>query len=1242
MTCCYRLGLAALLLLDPLHAAAPGDLQVFQPILAENGGYVADSRIRISFTLAAPGDVTVEIAAHRALEDRGPQVVPEPRAVRTLTLGPLPAGRHDVVWDGLGADGRPVLQKFLKRRSQLQDRVLAEGWIPKSDDLIGEKLVDLLQIRVASGGQSAATNFLRLEGPVPDSRTVPAGFDCAVSDGEGGCYVASFQKWRAWRFDPLSGVAAQYPAFPQTWNGNVPVEAKQVSAKNGFVYVMSQGNALLRFHPDGSEAPWEAKADFVRGARLGITVSKPKPGAKNRLDLGGRTMEYDATEAAGIASRPGFAFSWGGADADEGQIYVVRDSPAQELQIFDLKGNYLRSLPLPPDSYRGVRCDGRGRLWLIGPRGPKLFDPRTGSLLRTLRNPQAGSFSGLSVGLDGTLYAWTSDAVHRFTGDGDAKPFASGETLKPGLKIQSATGDQDGNVLVFTADQTKRSESPDAQPRLLVFDAEGARLPLVIPDISVGSQCPGNVFVEADPARLVVFITSLAKTEMPGRLEWTLTGYDGARTQGVFDFPIAPMGRQAVPVPVPAQRFGHYVWEAKVTAGGRFQGNLTTAMARIRQRSLAPSQDSPFAMVWGRDFYLMALAGVKKERVGSTSWSTIEPFDGVLSPEVDDITTGFRALRRDAARWGIRLGEMFNYGEPWTSRGWLVQLHSFDRYFRHIMSLVDQVDDPHVDHFQFWNEPNNFWKLPGPFNREHYAVVAKNCWSIVKARAKEYASICDGDATTFGMMQELAQHGAAGFNDAVECHYLGASSVSITAMKSDVLEGKADTFQGLVKLRDKYYPGKPILDTEEGVWGNRKLSVAEGAQAIPRVHIPLLAAGLDALYWFRFSCESNDVHSSHLLDLRELPQPSYCTYATMTRMLEGAEPVARIDLGNRAVFAYLFIRNGQAIVPIWTSGDDRDVELPAAVFPATLVDAMDRHLAVRGPTLKATKEVRYVVFPGNAWTAELAGAELARRLKSLKVDAAASLPQEIAEAARTASADDAQMNRLFYLAAAAKIAALAGDPAGFRTGRASAAQTAREDILKREGTDGYLSDARLVLSWADRLKRAARNHDPATGVRLGAVSALIAETASHVAAVEEPVYPGVAVNAFIGDAGEIEKIRATKVAAPDYPLVDAQFRYELPRKPGESVSLELSVWNFYRHPIQGEIVPRLPEGWTASMDKKTFSLQPGEFARILCEVEIPADAESGVYKIGGTAHYAGQEIPELHSQRVKVTAGSPR
>ena len=149
---------------------------------------------------------------------------------------------------------------------------------------------------------------------------------------------------------------------------------------------------------------------------------------------------------------------------------------------------------------------------------------------------------------------------------------------------------------------------------------------------------------------------------------------------------------------------------------------------------------------------------------------------------------------------------------------------------------------------------------------------------------------------------------------------------------------------------------------------------------------------------------------------------------------------------------------------------------------------------------------------------------------------------------------------------------------------------------------------------------------------------MAAQATQILAAIEQPVYPGVVVNAFIGEPGEIQQIRAiVPVANEPATSIDDKFRFEIERRPGESFDLELTVSNYYRHTIQGVLSPRLPEGWKAAQGPTNYSLEPGRWQRFLFTIQIPETAKvEEIYEVGGQTLYGGSPVKEIHASRVKL------
>jgi hypothetical protein len=157
---------------------------------------------------------------------------------------------------------------------------------------------------------------------------------------------------------------------------------------------------------------------------------------------------------------------------------------------------------------------------------------------------------------------------------------------------------------------------------------------------------------------------------------------------------------------------------------------------------------------------------------------------------------------------------------------------------------------------------------------------------------------------------------------------------------------------------------------------------------------------------------------------------------------------------------------------------------------------------------------------------------------------------------------------------------------------------------------------------------AAEHKQPVRG-GMAWLTGLAAGATEAIAAKEDAIYPGVVVNAYL------ETAALRKTVAADEPL-DEKFPMRIDRRPGEAFDLELTVWNYYRHPIEGSVAPRLPAGWKASPERSDYRLEPGRFHRRPFRVTIPPTAPAAEYEIGGKTRYRGHPVEEIHTHRVRV------
>jgi hypothetical protein len=683
---------------------------------------------------------------------------------------------------------------------------------------------------------------------------------------------------------------------------------------------------------------------------------------------------------------------------------------------------------------------------------------------------------------------------------------------------------------------------------------------------------------------------------------------------------------------------GHYRLKVDILHDGVRVEQLVAQLARIASRDTSERRYSPFAMCLTGEFELMKLAGVKSHRGDSASWgNTIEPLDGVLYPDRPEVVQfprgGAEALRAYARREGFLNLNGLNYGENWLGGDWVGQpthfIYSYDRYFDYCLRILDRFSGKGEAFYQFWNEPDNFWR-PGFNNnakgREHFTLVQQHVWSMVKARDKNALAIADGEVNDTRVMDDFATYGAASYNDTVQMHYPGAFDVAwdnITV--PDLPEAHASAITKLVQTRDKSFAGKQVWNTEDAIPANPKTPEVAAAN-LPRVFIPQIAVGVDKIFMFP-QTGTNSVRRdvASCLDENGHPFPSYASLAAMTSLIEGAVFVGEKQYDAEA-YGYLFARGPDFVLAANTYSGTRNVPVDAG---GSLVDLMGRSKGTTGSTLTISPQMQYVVLPRTSpGSLAIARSELQEQLDALGLPNADAIPAEVTRIARSAPTDPLMMNRLFYLVKAAKIAGAASQAPATNT--AGLAAAARQTVESREGSDGYLRAARLTLDWTEQLAQEA-SRDPTMGWALS----LAAQATRDIAPVELLAYPGVVVNTFIGAPGEIQGIRSIRPARDQMSTsVDDKFRFEIDRRPGESFEMEITVCNYYRHSISGTVSPRLPVGWVASPAQASYSVPAGQRQRFMFTVATPQSVGSQKYLVGCRTQYNGQEVREIHPSRI--------
>ncbi len=977
--------------------------------------------------------------------------------------------------------------------------------------------------------------------------------------------------------------------------------------------------------------------------------------------LGARTSDPEQ------GKKPGFGEQFSGfAIDDKDNIYLGRPRPEPCIQIFNNRGKFVRNLTLPEERRPAkIRWLGNGILAVaaIGsdPEGVVfLIDVSTGEVKKRI---EENSPIVLWSGSDGSFIAGHDGAItRRYTRTGDPLPFNSALANARDNEIRFAphefglpkkapgypTGPKGYAIAAdgsFSVSEAIESNDAVAKTELLSYAKDGSYRPQTVV-VSLGQRVPSNVFLDETPAAFDLFVTNFSEEEQALTLGWTLTDFEGKRTKGSSSVTAKPLARQTLPLTVDAPAPGHYQLAVEVRRGGELVDALKAQLARIPSRDTKPNRYSPFAMCAVGEFEVMKLAGVKSHRADSASWARqVEPLDGVFYTERPEAVQfgrgGADSLRAFARREGFLLLNGLNYGEGWLGGDWTGRpthfLYSYDRFYRYCLRILDLFSGKGEAFYQFWNEPDNFWRPRGPFALEHFALVQKHVWSMVKARDKDALAVADGDAGGLKTMEEFAKLGASEWNDTVQMHYPAATVYAWNNMKfPDLPETKVAAIAKLVEIRDKSAPGKEVWNTEDTVPANPKTAEVAAAN-LPRMFISQIATGVDKIYMFLQTGSNNTRYDvTSCLDEDGHPFPTFVTLATMSRLIDGAVYAGQADLGQGA-YGYLFARGQDFVLAVNTISGTRDTTLEVGTPKVNVIDLMGRWREFPAPggrlRLTLSPQMQYVLLPRNSAAAlKIASGELRKRLDALQVASASELPTKIAEAAGTAATDAAMLNRLYHLIKASEIEALINMAPQAAVDAVAMARVARQAVEKREGPSGYLRQTRLALDWTERLSQQAGRNP-----RLAKPTWLAVQATQRLAASEKPTYPGVVINTFIGEPGEIGKIRSIVPVANDPATsIDDKFRFQIDRKSGESFQMELTISNYYRDKIEGVLTPRVPEGWRAAPASATYSLAPGRSQRFLFDVKIPEAVQAETYSAGGKTRFNGTDVNEIHSSRVKV------
>ena len=266
--------------------------------------------------------------------------------------------------------------------------------------------------------------------------------------------------------------------------------------------------------------------------------------------------------------------------------------------------------------------------------------------------------------------------------------------------------------------------------RLMHFAPDGTFL-IDSPAVAFLPHETGNVFTGDEPAMVAVQVANLTPQAETAAFEAVVLDVDSKPIAGhkqPLDVPPMTILSTAVPIAPGASACGYWEIQLSATAAGRRAAADTLYGGRVAERTGEFHPYSPFGSVRmeGNPELIRRAGGGLNRNHNPVYWNEVEPQPGEWHLQPADALDFFRRRAMPAL---VILG----YGEPWLKGGFAAcRIYRYDTFWDYIAAVADRFRGTPMM-WQFWNEPNYFWHVPGPYRYEHYVMVLEGTYAILKA-----------------------------------------------------------------------------------------------------------------------------------------------------------------------------------------------------------------------------------------------------------------------------------------------------------------------------------------------------------------------------------------------------------------------------------------------------------------------------------------------------------------------------
>lgn len=277
-------------------------------------------------------------------------------------------------------------------------------------------------------------------------------------------------------------------------------------------------------------------------------------------------------------------------------------------------------------------------------------------------------------------------------------------------------------------------------------------------------------------------------------------------------------------------------------------------------------------------------------------------------------------------------------------------------YGRFLEKLISRYRD-NVLFWEIWNEPNAYFWVS---SEEEYAALLRHSADLIRKLDEDCGILMGGVSGTSPEWIRMLQEKAGGSFDIYNIH-----PYFYPREPEDKLQVDLNDFWGVAsKAADK-----TVWITEMGIPTNTA-SIQDQARQLVRSMVMVLSAGVSRCFWYELkdaACDEEDKEANFGLLFSDFsPKPAFVAFTTLSRVLSHAKFERRLPIPSSTVYGYLFRKQKESIIVLWTTRERENIRLNNVEGPITITDIMGNEqvldVSVGAIRLELTNNPSYLQF----------------------------------------------------------------------------------------------------------------------------------------------------------------------------------------------------------------------------------------------------------------------------------------